>query len=150
MTEDEYRTQMSLWAILAAPLIVTSDVRRISPAALAILTNPDVITIDQDTLGKQGDRLYAEGQFEVWGRDLSNGARAIAIFNRAAPYRGLNSQPFTIDLRNFGFKPSSRIEDLWRHTLIKPDGSILHLTIPAHGSILLRMANDQSSPPHAS
>ena len=74
MTEDEYRTHMSLWAILAAPLLAGNDLSKMSPETLAILTNKEVIAVDQDRLGKQGDRASALGQTEIWTKPLSNGA----------------------------------------------------------------------------
>ena len=82
MTTDEYTTHMTLWAILAAPLLAGNDLTKMSPADKAILTNKDVIAIDQDPLGKQGDRVSAEGPFEVWSKPLKDGSVAVALFNR--------------------------------------------------------------------
>ena len=75
MKPDEYRTHMSLWAILAAPLLAGNDLSKMTPDTLAILTNKDVIAIDQDALGKQGDRISATGPFEVVG-EAAQGWRA--------------------------------------------------------------------------
>src|SRR6185369_952660 len=70
MTDDEYRTHMSLWALLAAPLIAGNDLRSMTPATKAILTNAEVIAVDQDPEGKQGKRAWKEGDLEVWSRPL--------------------------------------------------------------------------------
>jgi len=76
MTETEYKTHISLWSILAAPLLAGNDLRSMSPAILAILTNKEVLAIDQDKDGKQGARVWQSGEQEVWRRQLSGGAQA--------------------------------------------------------------------------
>ena len=82
MTDDEYRTHMSLWSILAAPLLAGNDLRDMTPAINAILTNKEVIAVDQDQDGRQGRRAWSSGEQEIWIRDLAGGAKAVAIFNR--------------------------------------------------------------------
>ena len=77
----ENRTHFSMWAMLAAPLLAGNDLPNMKPEVKAILTNKDVIAIDQDKLGKQGRRVYSEGEVDVWERDLSGGAKAIAVLN---------------------------------------------------------------------
>src|SRR5215831_3181936 len=84
MSDTEYRTHMSLWAMLAAPLLAGNDLRSMTPATLAILTNREVVTVDQDREGKQGKRVWKSGEQEVWTRPLSGGALAVAFFNRSA------------------------------------------------------------------
>jgi alpha-galactosidase len=75
MTEDEYKVHMTLWAMLAAPLLAGNDLRDMSPAIVAILTNPNVIAVDQDKEGKQGRRVNKSGDQEIWARSLSGGGR---------------------------------------------------------------------------
>ena len=82
MTAEEYRTHMSLWAILAAPLLAGNDLTTMTPETIAILTNRDVIAVDQDPAGKQGDRVSAEGPIEIWARSLADGSKAVGVFNR--------------------------------------------------------------------
>jgi alpha-galactosidase len=76
MNPIEYRTHMSLWAILAAPLLAGNDLSKMTPETLAILGNKGVIAIDQDPMGKQGDRVHSEGPLEIWVRPLAGGAKA--------------------------------------------------------------------------
>ncbi|XP_011382105.1 alpha-galactosidase A [Pteropus medius] len=78
---DQQITQMALWAIMAAPLLMSNDLRHISPQAKALLQNKDVIAINQDPLGKQGYLLRKEDNIEVWERPLSNLAWAVAMVN---------------------------------------------------------------------
>ena len=110
MTAAEYRTHMSLWAMLAAPLLAGNDLRAMSTETAAILTNPDVIAIDQDQVGRQGRRLRSGGTIEVWSRLLSGGKYAIAMFNRG-------DTPAMIEARwsDLGLSGAHTVHDLWRH-----------------------------------
>ncbi|XP_006210333.1 alpha-galactosidase A [Vicugna pacos] len=81
LSQDQQVTQMALWAIMAAPLFMSNDLRHISPEAKGLLQNKDVIAINQDPLGKQGYRLRKSDNFEVWERPLSNLAWAVAVVN---------------------------------------------------------------------
>jgi alpha-galactosidase len=82
MNEDEYRTHMSLWAILAAPLMAGNDLSRMTPYTLELLTNREVIAVDQDPLGKQGYRVHQEGPYEVWTKLMADGSKVVGLFNR--------------------------------------------------------------------
>ncbi len=109
MTTDEYTTHMTLWAILAAPLLAGNDLTKMSAADKAILTNKDVIAIDQDALGKQGDRVSAVGPFEVWSKPLKDGSVAVALFNR-----GEDSEKIALPAASaLGLKSIQTIRDVW-------------------------------------
>jgi alpha-galactosidase len=82
MTEVEYRSHFSLWAILAAPLIAGNDLRTMRPEIHDILTNKEVIAVDQDTLGRQGERVAKNGDLEVWAKQLKDGSRAVVLSQR--------------------------------------------------------------------
>jgi alpha-galactosidase len=82
MTHTEYRTHMSLWTLLAAPLLAGNDLRDMSPETLELLTNPEVIAINQDPLGQAARRVAQEGELEVWARPLADGGMAAGLFNR--------------------------------------------------------------------
>lgn len=82
LSPDQEETQMALWAIMAAPLIMSNDLRDINPRSKALLQNKYVIAINQDSLGKQGCRMSKGNDFEVWERPLAENRRAIAIFNK--------------------------------------------------------------------
>ena len=101
MKTEEYRTHMSLWALLAAPLLAGNDLTAMSPETIALLTNREVIAIDQDAAGKQGDRFSAEGPMEVWVRQLADGSKAVGLFNRH--FGPLDMQ---VDFHELGFKGS--------------------------------------------
>jgi alpha-galactosidase len=88
MNDDEYRTHMSLWSILAAPLLAGNDLRNMTPAIAGILMNREVIAVDQDKEGKQGRRITKSGDQEVWAKPLSDGAAGGCIVQPRGLARG--------------------------------------------------------------
>jgi alpha-galactosidase len=107
----ENRTHFSWWALLAAPLLAGNDLPNMKPEIKAILTNKDVIAIDQDPLGKQGTRAYSDGEVEVWTRDLQGGAKAIAVINVGSDR--YSTHPFHLNLAKAGLRHSVMGKDLW-------------------------------------
>jgi alpha-galactosidase len=111
LTPAENRTHFSLWAILAAPLLAGNDLPHMTPEVKAILTNRDVIAIDQDALGKQGSRAYSDGEVEVWTRQLSGGAMAIAVVDVGSDR--YSTHPFHLSLTKLGLHGDQTGKDLW-------------------------------------
>jgi alpha-galactosidase len=133
MSEDEYRTHMSLWALLAAPLLAGNDLSKMSEADRRILTNKDAIAIDQDVLGNQGDRLYQDGDLDVWARRLSGGRYAVGLFNR-----GSSPRDISIELAKVGFPGGARLlRDVWKEKDLGPHSGTFTDTVPSHGVTLL-------------
>ncbi len=134
MTTDEYRTHMSLWAILAAPLLAGNDLSTMTAETVALLTNRDVIAVDQDAAGKQGDRVSAEGPIEVWARPLADGSKAVGIFNR-------HQTPLTaqVDLHSVGFSGVVKARDLWQKKDLGDIKGQYVVKIPAHGVVFLKV-----------
>lgn len=134
MTDDEYRTHMSLWSMLAAPLLAGNDLRTMTPAIRDILTNREVIAIDQDPAGRQGRRTSATGETEIWTRVLADGSHAVAVFNRGAA-------PVAVPVRwgDLGISAHERVRDLWAHTDLSGKGLELSTTVPSHGVALWRV-----------
>jgi alpha-galactosidase len=136
MSVTEYKTHMSLWAMLAAPLLAGNDLERMSPEILAILTNRDVIAIDQDAAGKQGARASRSGDCEVWTKQLAGGATAVGFFNR-----GDAEIHMSLKWAEIGYHaPPSRARDLWSHNEIALSGPEYSASVPAHGVELLKIS----------
>ena len=133
MTDAEYRTHMSLWSILAAPLLAGNDLRSVPPNILEILTNKEVIAIDQDPLGKQGRRVARTGDLEVWARPLSNGSWAVGLFNR-----GDASAKVGFHATDLGLTRITKIRDLWAHTDQKAAAEY-SADVPSHGVALFKV-----------
>lgn len=132
MTGDEYRTHMSLWALLAAPLLAGNDLSKMTPETLAILTNKDAIAIDQDPLGKQGDRAWAKEASEIWTKPLSNGKLALGLFNRSD-----SPAQITLHPKEFGLASTMTFKDVWKGASITVHDSQT-FEVPAHGVVLLK------------
>jgi alpha-galactosidase len=135
MKPDEYRTHMSLWALLAAPLLAGNDLTKMTPETIALLTNKEVIAIDQDPLGNQADRIWAEGPLEIWARTLADGSKAIGMFNR-------NGAPVDmhVDFPTLGFTGRVHARDVWAGKDLPVMEVTYATTIPGHGVVLLRVS----------
>jgi alpha-galactosidase len=132
MTTDEYRAHMSLWALLAAPLLAGNDLSKMSPEDKSILLNKEVIAIDQDSLGKQATRLYQLGDFSVWIKPLADGRVAVGMFNTA-----LDSRDVAFDLSQAGFAHGATIHDVWEGKDLGRRTGVYSRNISRHGVALL-------------
>jgi alpha-galactosidase len=132
----ENRTHFSLWAMLAAPLLAGNDLPNMKPEIKAILTNREVIAIDQDRLGKQGARVYSEGEVDVWARHLAGGALAIAVVNAGSDR--YTTHPFHLNLRKLGLAGSQTGKDLWTGKTVELTEN-MPLELVSHDVLLVRV-----------
>lgn len=139
MTSDEQRTHFGLWAMLAAPLIAGNDLRNMDRETRSILLNREVIAVDQDPLGKEGDRVDAEGPLEVWTKPLKGGDIAVALFNRIT-----GSMRMTLALDRIGWRGPALARNLWTHNSAGEIRGSRTFTVPGHGIVMLRLQH----PPH--
>jgi alpha-galactosidase len=135
LTQDENLTHMSLWAILASPLLAGNDLSQMKPEVAAILKNKEVIAIDQDPLGKQGDRVSEVGPVEIWSKPLKGGDMAVALFNRDD-----TSLPITLKLSDIGFSAGAKARDIWAAKDLGKLQSTYTANVPRHGVVLLRIS----------
>jgi alpha-galactosidase len=137
LTLAENRAHFSLWAMLAAPLLAGNDLPHMKPEIRAILTNREVIAIDQDPLGKQGSRVYSEGEVEVWTRHLAGGAMAVAVLNMGNSR--YSTHPFHLSLARLGLHGAQQAKDLWSGKEMQlTEGMPLELA--SHDVLLVRIA----------
>lgn len=137
MSDTEYRSHFSLWAMMAAPLIAGNDIAAMDAPTRAILTNREVIAIDQDPLGQPGRRVARDGTRETWVRPLSGGRRAVLLFNRGeAPAR------VAATWDQLGYPPSlrARVRDLWTHHDLPTAAGTIAADVPAHGVVMLTVS----------
>jgi alpha-galactosidase len=132
MKRDEYRTHMALWALLAAPLLAGNDLRSMTPETKEMLTNAEVLAVDQDAKGVQGHRAWDEGPLEVWIKPLANGNHAVGLFNR-----GESSLKITLDFKMLGDTSSLKLRDLWEHKDLGEVQDSYTAEVPKHGVVLL-------------
>lgn len=140
---DEQYTHISLWCLLAAPLLIGCDLEHLDDFTLSLLTNDEVLAVDQDALGKQATCVINDGDLRVYAKELEDGSRAVGFFN-------VGLTPLEIQFDGFakaGVSGRQTVRDLWRQRdLTTLDTAIdkLPLTIPAHGVVLCRFAAPDS------
>ena len=134
LTPNEQYTQVSLWSIVAAPLIFSGDITRMDDFTLSLLTNDEVIEVDQDPLGKPGYRVSKLGGIEVWVRPLEDGSHAVGLFNR-----GETETKVTANWSDLGISGKQRVRDLWRQIDIGKSDDKFVSSVPGHGVVMVRM-----------
>jgi alpha-galactosidase len=135
LTDDESRSQVALWSMLAAPMILSSDVSALTPAAASALGNRDLIAVDQDSLGRQAGVVSSTASTDVLARPLAGGDRAVAVLNRTSAARSITTALADVGLP--GCTVTAR--DLWTGTT-STVGSSLTATVPAHGTAVWRLS----------
>ncbi len=136
LTLAENRSHFSMWAMLASPLLAGNDLPNMKPEIKDILTNKDVIAIDQDKLGQQGERVYTDGEVEVWTRHLSGGALAVAVL--AAGDSRYSTHPFHLDLAKLGLHGPQEGKDLWTGKTVTLTEH-MPIEIASHDILLVRI-----------
>jgi alpha-galactosidase len=136
MTATEYRSQFSLWAIMAAPLLIGTDLSDATPETMAIISNREVIAIDQDPLGAQGRVLSRQDGHWVFAKPLENGDVAVALFNATAQPAEISTTAAAV-----GMAPRAAygVRDLWRQAGTQTAGDIA-ASVPAHGTVIVRVS----------
>ncbi|MFC3348249.1 NPCBM/NEW2 domain-containing protein [Streptomyces echinoruber] len=139
MTDTEYRSHFSLWAVMAAPLLIGTDLRRATAATYDILGNKEVIAVDQDPLGRQGTVVSSAGGRWVVAKEMKDGSRAVALFNESGRPQRIATTAAAVGLpaaAGYGLR------DLWRHETLHTAGTIA-AAVPAHGTVLVRVFADR-------
>jgi alpha-galactosidase len=141
MTRVEAQTQFTMWSVSAAPLIIGSDVRALSQDAIDMLTNADVLAINQDVKGVQGTPISTQGDGQVWVKPLANGDRAVTLLNR-----GTTPLMISTDAKTVGMSHASRysLHDLWNHSTTETAGKIV-ANVGAHEAVLYRVSPGAAS-----
>lgn len=134
MSYDEDKAHFSMWCLLNSPLLAGNDLRHMSPQTVEILTNKELVALNQDIRVVQARRVLSENNVEVWVKPLSQGqTKAVAILNR-----GGEEKAFTLSAERVGISPKSRLRDLWRHQEVGQLGRARTFIIPKHGVIILK------------
>jgi alpha-galactosidase len=134
MTNTEYRSHFSLWAILAAPLIAGNDLRNMTPEIHDILTNKEVIAVDQDAMGREGRRVAKDGDLEVWAKQMQDGGRAVVLLNR-----GSSSHDISVTWEELGYPGhlSAAVRDLWAHKDLGKFTGKFSSSVESHGVVMV-------------
>ena len=143
MTHEEDKSHFSMWCILSSPLVLGNNLTTISPQTLEIVTNAEVISVDQDTTGLQGhlisDNLAGK---QVWAKHL-NGRQsreyAVVLFNRSEM-----ATQISIKWKDLNLTGSASVRDLWLHTDLGSMDSMYTASVPSHGVVMLKITGNQS------
>jgi alpha-galactosidase len=132
---DEQYTHVTLWSILAAPMLIGCDLSKLDDFTISLLTNDEVLEVNQDALGVQGRRVYKNDKKEIWAKPLSDGSYAIAFFNRS-----LEKAPITFDFSLLHLNGIQQVRDLWRQkNIIQTKGNYTAIVNP-HGTVFLKIS----------
>ena len=134
LTPNEQYTQMSLWSLLAAPLLLGCDLERLDPFTLSLLTNDEVLAVNQDPLCKQATRVGRRGSAEVFAKVLEDGSWAVGLFNR-----GERKQKVRVRWSDIGVTGEQTVRDLWRQQDIGAFADSFEADVPRHGVVLVRI-----------
>jgi alpha-galactosidase len=135
LTPDEQYTHISMWCLLSAPLLIGCDLERLDPFTLGLLSNDEVLALDQDALGKQAVRVATLGPVDVFMKELEDGSRALGFFNRSQEVENINF----MKLSYIGLGGTQHVRDLWRQTDLPDAKGTLKLRLPPHGVLLLKL-----------
>ena len=135
MTDEEYKSHFSLWAMMAAPLIAGNDIPHMTAPIRSILLNKELIGLDQDRLGKPGRRVRKDGDLEVWVRELAGGNRAVLLLNRGKASADIH---FSWEELGYPTKLTASVHDMWKGSdLTKTESSYTAREVPSHGVVVL-------------
>jgi alpha-galactosidase len=142
LTQNEQVLHMSLWALQAAPLFIGADLSKLDDFTLGLLTNDEVIDVDQDPLGKAARRVWSDARREIWARPLYDGTLAVGLFNR-----GLAPATVEVDWTQLGLRGSQPVRDLWRRQDLGVFAEKFSATVPRHGAVFLKIgkSNERKS-----
>jgi alpha-galactosidase len=135
LTPDEQYTQVSLWSLLAAPLLLSCDIETMDDFTLSLVTNDEVIDVNQDPLGKSGVPVSRAGGLEVWAKPMEDGSKAVGLFNRS-------DQEATVAARwsDLGVRGRQKVRDLWRQIDLGVFEGQFQTKVARHGVVLVRVS----------
>jgi alpha-galactosidase len=134
LTPNEQITHISLWTLQAAPLLIGADMAQFDSFTTALMTNHEVLEVNQDVLGRGASRIYQRERLELWARPLADGTIAAGLFNR-----GLQAAKMTATWKELGITGPQPVRDLWLQRDLGTSNGELSVVVPAHGTILVKI-----------
>jgi alpha-galactosidase len=136
LTPNEQYTHISLWCLLCSPLLIGCDMTKLDDFTLNLLTNDEVLEVNQDPLGRQASRIVKNGSSEIWAKDLEDGAKAIGLFNR-----GEDAATITLKWSDLGLSGKHTVRDLWRQQDLGRFAGQFQTQVPRHGVVLIKVSS---------
>jgi alpha-galactosidase len=139
LTPNEQYTHISLWCLLASPLLIGCDMTQMDDFTLSLLTNDEVLEVNQDPLGRQAARVAQDGALEVWAKDMEDGSKAVGLFNRDD-----KAATVTAKWSDLGMTGKQKVRDLWRQTDLGKFSGEFKTEVPRHGVVLIKVGNSKA------
>jgi len=136
LTPDEQYTHISLWSMLASPLLIGCDMGKLDRFTLNLLTNDEVLAINQDALGREATQVIKTDDYLVYLKDMEDGSKAVGVFNISGKY-----QTITLNWTDLGISGYHKLRDVWRQKYIQTDNKTFKTGVPGHGVELVRLSN---------
>ena len=134
LTPNEQYTHISLWCLLSSPLLIGCDMTQLDEFTESLLTNDEVLDVNQDPLGRQAGRIFKDGDLEVWAKDLEDGSKAVGLFNR-----GVWKSDIKVRWSDLGLASDQVVRDLWRQKDLGTFNKEFAASVPRHGVVLVRV-----------
>jgi alpha-galactosidase len=138
LTPNEQYTHISLWCLLASPLLIGCDMTQMDEFTLNLLTNDEVLDVNQDPLGKQAARVSKEGDLEVWAKDMEDGSKAVGLFNRG-PWKS----EIKVHWSDLGISGKHLVRDLWRQKDLGTFKDVFTASVSRHGVVLVKVSGSK-------
>ena len=135
LTPNEQYTHISLWCLMDSPLLIGCDMTQMDPFTLGLLTNDEVIDVNQDPLGKQAAPVSRDGALEIWSKVLEDGSRAVGLFNRSRAEAAVKAS-----WADLGIQGKQTVRDLWRQRDVGVFTEAYEVTVPPHGVMLVKIS----------
>jgi alpha-galactosidase len=135
LSYDEQYTHISLWCLLSAPLLIGCDISKMDDFTVGLLSNDDVLAINQDALGRQAQQVFKTDDYQIWMKELEDGSHAIGAFNLSEKYQKIN-----VNWKEIGLKKTSlKVRDLWRQKELGEFKNIFPTKVSPHGVVLIKV-----------
>jgi alpha-galactosidase len=134
LTANEQYVHISLWTLLASPLLLGNDLTQMDDFELNLVTNDEVLAVHQDPLGKPADRVSKKDELEVWARPLADGSLAVGLFNRDEM-----DMKVGVTWTELGLTGKQKVRDLWRQKDLGTFEKDFSATVPRHGTVFVRI-----------
>ena len=139
LTPNEQYTHITLWSLCSSPLLIGCDMTQLDDFTLNLLTNDEVLAVNQDPLGQEAHRIWSKDDTEVWAKDLQDGTKAVGLFNRDEL-----PQSITVSWSDLGLTGKQAIRDLWRQKDLDPSDTSYTTQVPRHGAVLIRVGTPKA------
>ncbi len=141
LSPNEQITHITLWSLLCSPLLIGCDMTRLDDFTFALLTNDEVLDVNQDPLGKQAKRISVTGTLEVWAKEMEDGSKAVGLFNR-----GQHMSNVTVAWSDLGITGRQNVRDVWQQKDVGAFEKTFTAPVPRHGAVLLRVTKADEKP----